>query len=173
MAVQTITYQNKVALNENPSIADINKVTDDDMNEIKDVVNNNAAVTLQNQTQISSFESAETYSTTEVKTNSVWINNKPIYRKVIVSTLNGNENQSIDMGIVSILDTVVKFEGCIYKSGQGSRALNAVYFGSLDWAYQSYVDQNNMFSIQAGSSARGLLNGATLNLIVYYTKTTD
>ena len=34
-----ITYTNKVALNENPEIADINKVTDDDMNEIKQVVN--------------------------------------------------------------------------------------------------------------------------------------
>ena len=36
-----ITYANKVALNENPSIPDINKVTDDDMNEIKNVVNQN------------------------------------------------------------------------------------------------------------------------------------
>lgn len=42
MAIQTITYDNKVALNENPGIADVNKVTDDDMNEIKSVVNNNA-----------------------------------------------------------------------------------------------------------------------------------
>ena len=34
-----ITYQNKVALNENPSVADINKVKASDMNEIKNVVN--------------------------------------------------------------------------------------------------------------------------------------
>lgn len=37
-----ITYQNKVALNPQPSIADANKVTDNDMNEIKTVVNTNA-----------------------------------------------------------------------------------------------------------------------------------
>lgn len=42
MATQTIQFQNKVALNTNPEIADINKVTDNDMNEIKSVVNNNA-----------------------------------------------------------------------------------------------------------------------------------
>lgn len=42
MAVQNITYDNKVALNTNPGIADVNKVTDNDMNEIKSVVNNNA-----------------------------------------------------------------------------------------------------------------------------------
>ena len=36
-----ITYQNKVALNENPSVADVNKVRASDMNEIKQVVNAN------------------------------------------------------------------------------------------------------------------------------------
>lgn len=35
-----ITYENKVALNENPQIADINKVTADDMNQIKSAINN-------------------------------------------------------------------------------------------------------------------------------------
>ena len=35
-----ITYANKVALNTNSQIADINKVSDSDMNEIKAVVNN-------------------------------------------------------------------------------------------------------------------------------------
>lgn len=37
-----IMFEDKVALNENPSIADINKVNASDMNEIKTVVNNNA-----------------------------------------------------------------------------------------------------------------------------------
>lgn len=37
-----ITYDNKVALNPQPSIANINKVSDADMNEIKSVVNDNA-----------------------------------------------------------------------------------------------------------------------------------
>lgn len=36
-----ITYENKVKINDNLSILDINKVTDADMNEIKDVVNEN------------------------------------------------------------------------------------------------------------------------------------
>lgn len=42
MATQTIQYQNKVALNENAEIADINKCNASDLNEIKSVVNNNA-----------------------------------------------------------------------------------------------------------------------------------
>lgn len=43
MAIQTITYSDKQAMGTQPSIPDINKVTDSDMNEIKDVVNNNAS----------------------------------------------------------------------------------------------------------------------------------
>ena len=39
-----ITYDNKVALNENTSVAEINKVTDDNMNEIKNTVNTNTPV---------------------------------------------------------------------------------------------------------------------------------
>lgn len=42
MAITKITYSNKVDLNENTSIANINKVMASDMNEIKTVVNTNA-----------------------------------------------------------------------------------------------------------------------------------
>lgn len=37
-----ITYNNKVNLRNNPNIAEENKITDGNMNEIKDVVNTNA-----------------------------------------------------------------------------------------------------------------------------------
>ena len=36
-----ITYTDKVTLNENPNVADVNKVKADDLNEIKNVVNAN------------------------------------------------------------------------------------------------------------------------------------
>lgn len=39
-----ITYTNKVALNENQEVADINKVNASDMNEIKNVINTNTPV---------------------------------------------------------------------------------------------------------------------------------
>jgi hypothetical protein len=41
MAIQTITYDNKSYINQNADIPTNNKVTDNDMNEIKSVVNNN------------------------------------------------------------------------------------------------------------------------------------
>lgn len=75
-----ITYSNKVTLNPQPSIADINKVTSDDMNEIKSVVNANDDTATAQGTAITNLQ---TYSTTEVNTDKKWIDNKPIYRKVI------------------------------------------------------------------------------------------
>ena len=42
MAIQTISYNDKSYLNQNADIPNVNKVTDNDMNEIKSVVNNNA-----------------------------------------------------------------------------------------------------------------------------------
>jgi hypothetical protein len=42
MAIQNITYADKSYINLNSSVAATNKITDADMNEIKNVVNNNA-----------------------------------------------------------------------------------------------------------------------------------
>ena len=39
-----ITYNNKVALNTNPNVAEVNKLTDSNMNEIKNTVNTNTPV---------------------------------------------------------------------------------------------------------------------------------
>ena len=50
-----ITYANKQALNENTSIADINKVKASDLNEIKTVVNQNDDNTTNNTTEINTI----------------------------------------------------------------------------------------------------------------------
>ena len=42
MAIKTVTFEDKKNLNTNPEIAKINKVTDEDINELKDVGNTNA-----------------------------------------------------------------------------------------------------------------------------------
>lgn len=92
-----ITYTNKETLNEQPSIAAKNKVTSDDMNEIKTVVNTNygevgdiTTLTTTDKTNVVSavneLKSGEVYSTSETLTNKVWTDGKPIYRKVVTGT---------------------------------------------------------------------------------------
>ena len=121
----------------------------------------------------SGYEEVNSYSTDEVKTGDTWIDGKPIYRKVVTKTLNGNADQTVDLGIATVLRNLVKFEGYIYKSVQGYRPLNSTYFSSLNYAVQTFINDNKILQIQAGSSARDILNGATLYLIIEYTKTTD
>ena len=82
-----ITYTNKVALNENPEIALINKVTDDDLNEIKSVVNTNDD-NVGNLTNL----------TTTTKTNIV----------AAVNEINSNAASATDLGDISDLTTTDK-----------------------------------------------------------------
>jgi hypothetical protein len=99
MAIQTITYDDKVALNENPGVAEINKVTDDNMNEIKSVVNNNASETSTNTTKITNLQA---YSTSETKIGT-WIDGKPLYRKVIdTGALPNATTKTVSSGISNL-----------------------------------------------------------------------
>lgn len=98
MAVQSITYQDKQALNTNEDISDVNKCNASDMNEIKSVVNNNANI-LQGQT---------TYSLNETDTRKIWINGKPIYRKVINCGSLLNNDTKIVSHSISDLEFVIK-----------------------------------------------------------------
>lgn len=81
-----ITYDNKVALNEEPSIAAINKVSDDDMNEIKTSVND-------------LYDDVST-NTTDIGINSTDISNLNTYVKSTVNATGGDWNTiSTDNGL--------------------------------------------------------------------------
>lgn len=58
MAINKIQYQNKVAIEDDPSVAEINKVTDTNMNEIKSVVNNNADILTAVETEVGDISEA-------------------------------------------------------------------------------------------------------------------
>lgn len=80
MAVQTITYGNKSYINQNPDIADTNKVNATDMNEIKSIVNNNA---------------------TELDTTSTLVNGMMKLKKYVSSmTVAGGSTATANMGSV-------------------------------------------------------------------------
>lgn len=71
-----ITFQDKVALNDNPDIPDINKIKDSDINALKNNINTLETNSITN----------NTYSTSETNTGQTWIDGKPIYRKVLELT---------------------------------------------------------------------------------------
>lgn len=157
-----ITYTNKVALNENADIPNVNKVTDDDMNEIKAVVNNNDDI----------VTNATTYSTTETVVGT-WMNNKPIYRKVyILSAIAGNNSytlnpapSNVDLMWFDLSATFLLQE----STGYTRQGIDA---GAADPGYDfsARVVSKTSVNIYVGNS---IANNSTIHATLLYTKTTD
>ena len=186
MAVQTITYGNKQYLNQNANIPATNKVQDTDMNEIKSVVNNNATETSNNTTNIGNLsnlatenktsivnsinelKNAEVYSTNEVKTNKVWIDGKPIYRKVIESNFTTSTGNTINYATSSLnlnMETLVGL-----RSVSQSNPKQENYFETSNDQIRSYFDNTNL-TVKIGGSYP--TKPCTVYTIIEYTKTTD
>lgn len=157
MAVQTITYGDKSYLNQNADIPATNKVQDTDMNEIKAVVNNNANI-LQGET---------TYSLSETDTGKIWIDGKPIYRKVInCGALPNNTIKNVAHNI-SNLSNVIFANGISYSSTTGN------YF-PIPYSADSLQAQVKMWVTNTDVSLQTLMDRSiytTTYIILEYTKT--
>lgn len=110
-----ITYEDKEFLNKNENIADKNKVNDTDLNEIKEVINQNddnvGNLSDLNTTDKSNIVSAineinnyNIYSTTETQVGK-WVDGRYIYKKTIIQEISGNqgENKIIDFNQENIV----------------------------------------------------------------------
>lgn len=170
-----ITYDNKSTLNPQPSVADANKVTSGDMNEIKQVVNTNygevgdiTTLTTTNKSSVVSavneLKSGEEYSTNEINTGKTWIDGKPIYRRIYQKTSTAaTENIDIDNWNV---DFVCLFVPLLYDSTNRQFDTN-YYVNSNDYLRALTRLYNNKFTITV---QRGNANSRTLTIIMEYTK---
>ena len=113
-------------------------------------------------------ENKEIYSTDEVKTNKIWIDGKPIYRKVTTQTITTPEGFTpINDFDTSLVDSVISIYGSI-KQPSGNITPISFYNKATDGAYVYTSKENNRFMF----FARELGVGEVI-LIVEYTKTTD
>ena len=111
------------------------------------------------------------YSTNETKTNKVWINNKPIYRKVVTGNSISSE---INTGITNCEDIV---EMSVYIKQNNSNSWRPIPWlfvqnnaiGTAWWAGGYYFD-NGKLIFQTGDT---LKNISKFIAIFEYTKTTD
>lgn len=162
-----ITYANKVAINENAEIPNINKVTDSDMNEIKAVVNNNDDELITINTKLTNLI---TYSTTETVVGT-WIDGKTIYKR----TFTGNSGSARTNATITIaenqpIDVLISVEGVYQNKTASSKLYQA--FGS---------DTSALVYDTAGTSANNVIffinNSSSASfdyyITLYYTKTTD
>lgn len=155
-----ITFQDKVSLNTDPDVPEINKITDQNINDLKAGINTN-------ESEIDDLKTLTVYSTTETQTDKKWINNKPIYRKVIqltpITTTNADVNTAT--GITNMED-LISVNGLV-KMSLGWIPLdfhnqNATQYSIISWL------QNNMNFTQR--SWFTTLGGYA---VLEYTKTTD
>lgn len=161
-----ITYANKVAINENASIPNINKVTDDDMNEIKNVVNNNDDEMITINNKVTKLTNATTYSTDETVIGK-WINNKPLYRKVLTGTLptGSGENTFNFSGI-----NIINFYGEIKATSGATFLINTYYTPITAYSISSWIDNSGNLKIECGSNYN---TSSQYEIVIEYTKTID
>lgn len=112
-------------------------------------------------------ENKEVYSTDEVKTNKVWIDGKPIYRKVTTQTITTPEGTPINDFDTSLVDSVISIYGSI-KQPSGNITPISFYNKTNDGAYVYTSKQTNRFILYAREIGVG-----DVILIVEYTKNTD
>ena len=115
-----------------------------------------------------------TYSTSESKTGEIWIDGKPIYRKVFVGNWTSNTSgwTNLVKGNISNCDTVISIKGLIKNPRNGDNI-----------PIPSYENTNYFANIMYNQSDDYIicfLNGWTYNefkmtyiIVLEYTKTTD
>lgn len=112
------------------------------------------------------------YSTTEVKTGDVWIDGKPIYRRVFVQ--NGTWSDTVVSFDISSLniDTIIKYDGSANGTTGGNPAqypINRPSKAGTQFQLDTYYYNNARLDVTVGSG----LNLSQIRLILEYTKTTD
>ena len=175
-----IGFADKVALNENTSIPDINKCKASDMNEIKQVVNENddnvGDLTQLETTNKDSIVGAinevntndirkSTYSTTEQVVGK-WVNGKPIYRKVIntgeinLSTTAVEKYSSIpNVDIIKDINLMLMFQ-------DGTKV---IWYKNWNISELSF-DKSRQKIVIIGTKSASFINSF---VVIEYTKTTD
>ena len=182
-----ITYENKVALNVNSDIADINKCNASDLNEIKNVVNTNDDNTTNNSNAIGTLSSLNTtnksnlvgainevnqndinkgtYSTTEQVVGK-WTNNKPIYRKVIntgqinLSTTAVEKDSNIsNVDIIKDINLMLMFQS----------GTQVIWYTNWNISELSF-DKSTQKIVIIGTKSSSFINSF---VVIEYTKTTD
>lgn len=110
----------------------------------------------------------DVYSTKEVKTNKVWIDGKPIYRKVIKDiNVTSNMSETISTGLSNV--NVINIYGEYHMTDYG--IVQTIPYVSSNKEYViEIISMNNGANIRYRTAST--FNGKS-NIVLEYTKTTD
>lgn len=144
-----ITYDDKVALNVNQSIADENKVNAADMNEIKTVVNNNEFEDI-------TTDGAATKCGYKIDNHDVYV------KRINFGALPNATSKSVASGIDFTQHTLVKLEGIAkYSTNNIAFPIPYVHQSNMIYNIAINIDNSNNVVITVGadrSSYNGIIN---------------
>ena len=109
----------------------------------------------------------EVYSTNEIKTNKLWVDNKPIYRKVItgLSAFSNGSAINVDTGVTTV-DSLINIYGSAPRTGvQRQYPINNVYTEC------ALVKSTGKIYLESISRDVSFSSGGYV--VIEYTKTTD
>lgn len=115
------------------------------------------------------FDISDVYSTSEVKTNKVWINGKPIYRKVIQTTVDNNINATIAYNINNVDYAWIDNTNSVIIGSGECLGVNW-YYGTEDFC-RTWVNTNQR-AIRFRCASKTIGSRPTY-IVLEYTKTTD
>lgn len=179
-----ITYEDKVALNVNPDIADINKVNASDLNEIKNAVNTNddnmGLLSNLNTTNKSNLVEALNETNTNSKNMGLYFSEetiigtwfgKPLYRKTITFQTTISGSFTIPHEIANVDEIHVDYGNSFFTETTGtSYSLPIIgYAGNFTDNCYAYVNKENIYIFATG----GWNTAWTKYITLLYTKTTD
>ncbi len=109
----------------------------------------------------------DVYSNNEIKTNKIWIDGKPIYRKVITGVFTYSENTDITIETLSEVNEIIEIGGYSMANGFYWK-INSVYKNTY-WLSSFFLTTSKTLKINGSSQ----FTNAPYKVIIEYTKTTN
>ena len=124
-----------------------------------------------NTSDIQKIKAAEIYSTSEIKTNKIWIDGKPVYRKVInIGSQYISTSSSYDISDLKV-DTLVDIEAGMYASIGVQNYKNRKTFYASSSDFFLLFERDDSLQIRIAQEIISTVN--RIQVLLEYTKTTD
>ena len=167
-------YEKKENVNTNPELPRINKVIDDDMNQLRDAVLNGVYYDSVNNKLVNcggaEIKPVTILSTEEFFTGFIWRNRKKVYGKIFNGTKNGP--LTFDISDLNIELVVPPTHGTLHVQENADNQFRGISSYGSSANYVSYEVQLNtgLLSIEG---ANGAYSQGEVEFLLFYTKTTD
>ena len=159
-----VNYIIKALVEDTVKISELESATSIDGTEVLPIVQNGVTKKAETSKLMEGILGGEVYSTNEVKTNKVWIDGKPIYRKVISNTSASSTNADKVLYTNSDVDKIINAQFNYSKE-------NITYPAQNQTSFIFYWDDNSHTLVERHTN--DYWNTTTITFVLEYTKTTD